>query len=246
MKTTLFPIMALAILGACTGMTHAATLVTYTFPSGAATPTTVDSSVTASSVSLGTTSAGNFGFSSIASNFYSRLQSPPPNPTYQLPTTLAGATTGQTYIEFTLTPQAAQTLNLSNLKVDLSAQNTSGAAAYYDYTFYADLQVTINGVMSDLGSVSYTALAGAGDTVYPASNKTFDLSSSTFQGVTDPITFRLLVYRDPASTSNYYETIRLDNISVNTVPEPTSIALMILGCGLLLVSQRQRALRLDS
>ncbi len=167
----------------------------------------------------------------------------------------ANAQTDGIFLEFTLTPDASKSLNLTDLHLDVGRNSGNTVDMRLAVTSsltghnYGDvLTISTEGstdaaslpniLESNLGGISTvsggTGSWGAGD------NTIVDLSSATFDNISTAITFRIYAFAlDSSSTSNI---LRLDDIYVNgsVIPEPGTYAL-IAGClSLAIVMIRRR------
>ena len=195
----------------------AATLASYTFDT--------DLSATATDVTASDLSGGP-GFSVIHSG------------TNAITTQGQGLDTGDTsgifgaisageYFTFTVTADAGESLDLTNLTGDFRLRG-NGAQDFY---FFSD----VNGFNPSDVIASYTGVPNGGSAF------DIDLSGADYQGLSS-ITFRVVVDNRFTNTSVASDTgfqgIVL-NGDVVTVPEPTSAALLGLG-GLTLLARRKR------
>lgn len=237
-------LLATALLFTFLSQTHAAVLVKYQFPSGAATPTSSVSEVNASNVTTGLFIGGTLGtthgFSSGAGNAYSRVTlSGGGGPL--LGSTESAAVSNGDYFQFTITPTGAA-LNLSSLTAQVGGQKLNqNTTADYTTTYF--IRSSLDGYSSNLGTASLliqsSGSSGSGTTQY--TTLTADLSAAAFQNVTEAVTFRLYLYAE-TSTKSYDQTLRITDIMINgnvaTIPEPSAWAMLILGAGFLFYFRR--------
>ncbi len=234
----LFPIAGVLLaLGAVGTAASAATLLTYTLASGSVAASGVASNVAASSLTSGNTVL--IGASSTYQNLFYLLQQTSGGTTYALPTSQASALSSGDAESFTLTFSSATTL--SNLAFDIGG-NVGAGATSFDANVFAVIAI---------GGTSYTEAAtitqgGVGGSVYSvtAANSNYsslagtgviDLSSLP-AGLTGPITVSLYAYETNLAgtlASGTNNAIRLSEISVSAVPEPSSTAFLVVsGAGL--------------
>lgn len=167
-------------------------LVEYDFTASSFAATTTTTGVSGSNVTDGSvstpTSAGNNGYAS--------------DPVISISPAL-GATTTETavstnsYIQFTLTPNAGKRVSLTTLTFNAAR---GGAATPRGY----DVRSSVDGYAATLGTAD---LSTQRPTFTPVS---IDLSGANFQNQTSAITFRIYVYAP--STAN---VIDIDSISIN-------------------------------
>lgn len=130
------------------------------------------------------------------------------------------------FVEFSLTLGASIDSSVSLLEgitFNLSNAGTSGPRGF---------EVTYR-----IGAGSFTSLGGTAVPTLAANQYglfTFNLGTPVALAASDVVTFRLLGYANAPGNS-----VRLDNVSINAVPEPTAAALLT-GAGLLLLLRRRR------
>ncbi|HVJ46690.1 MAG TPA: hypothetical protein VM511_09920 [Luteolibacter sp.] len=132
------------------------------------------------------------------------------------------------YYQFTITPTSG-TLNLGQLTF---LYNTSAAGATNNSAYrlrYSDLSGPV-GLFIDLGTTAYAT----GTTPLTGS---FDLSSAAFDNLSSGITFRIDVIDSGSASSG--ASVRIDNIIVDTVPEPGIALLGVMGA-FALIHRRKR------
>lgn len=160
------------------------------------------------------------------------------------------------YLEFTLTPDPGQSLNLTDLHLDVGHNSgnstdfrlavTSSLTGHgYDDVLTisteneADAASIPNILQSNLGGFSSVS-AGLNSNWGTGVGTIVDLSSGTFDNLSDAITFR--IYAFSLNSNDSSNIIRLDNIFVNgsVIPEPSTYALLA-GClSLSIVMLRRR------
>jgi hypothetical protein len=139
------------------------------------------------------------------------------------------AVTNNGYFSFTYTPGG--TVSLDSL--DLESAVRMGAVSE-PLTARLTLRSSLTGT-TDLGSFSVDARVELSE----HDDISFDLSGySEFQNITSPVTFT--VYVDNIGVTQRREVF-VDNISIQGVPEPGSVALFAIGCSALLWRSRRRS-----
>ena len=175
----------------------------------------------------GTYSSVQAGFST-AGNAFFRSSS--------LTTSESGAVAGNDYFSFALTPTSGG-LTFTSLTFDLGG-NLAGSPAVAPFTSFAFVRTSLDGFASNVGSVeSFDATTAAS----AFANKTVNFSGALFQNVTQPVEFRVYIY---SSIDGFNQTandsiVRLDNVELSAIPEPSAWILSLAGAvGLLGLRRR--------
>jgi hypothetical protein len=212
----------LAVVGLGLGMTLSSTasinIVSYSFgglpPS--ITPTTVYPDVTANNISLG---SGVTSFLGVSNQFF--LQ--PVNGDGSL----TQAKSLNTYLQFTVTPDAGFTMNLLALSFQAD-YGWSGAR----FAVLTSLDGFTSAIDDEAVALQQLTLTGY----------SINLSGPTYQNLTAPVTFRIYDY-NPATSGGVGPDIGFSNLlltgTVNAVPEPTTLAMLGIG-GLAMLGLRRR------
>ena len=140
-----------------------------------------------------------------------------------------GTTFGPDYYEFTIqTNPAGGTLNLGLLSF---AYNASGTGS----TVQSGYQVHYDDLSDGAGFQElYTTPITNGTNDLTA---TIDLSAPAFDNLTSGITFR--IYVADGGSDNNGSSVRIDDIMVDTVPEPSGAMLGLIGLGGFLLRRRR-------
>lgn len=213
------------------GSLSAATLVQYTFDinndTTAFDATTKGTGITATAVS-------QTGFTSVSTN-----NSPAFTPGRSRAVTFQNIDdlfTTDHYYEFTVTASAGNALDLTNLTFYYNlSSGTAGATANSRYQLRYDNLADGAGFVT-VGTTDYTT-----NTTGLLAN--FDLSGASFDNLTQGITFRLDVADSGSAATN--SSVRLDQLSVDgavvaAVPEPSAMATLLGGLGIMIGFQRSR------
>lgn len=205
----------------------AAVLTQYTFPvantttetGSAYAATTVGSGVSATSLTDGGASIN------ITSDGALAYGSAPVLRVFPGGTDAATAVTNNSYVQFTVTPDANTQMDLSSFTFDAARGGTNGPRGYA-------VRSSVDGFAGNIATADITANRPN----FAAFN--VPLSAASFQGLTAATTFRLYVY-SPSNTS----TVEFDNLTLNgttsPVPEPASAGAAIAMLGGLLVRRRR-------
>ncbi len=220
----------LAAVAVSVGSAHANVLANYPFTSSSRASTDVDANSSASSITDGS------GLTSLIDTV--RGNSAPALggiSSDQIDgSTNAAAVAANDYVTFTLTP--GSTVSLTSLALD--AANYTNDGTFSAESFF--VRSSVNAFASNVGTTQSIAAGSNG----AFANFSFDLSGAGFQNVATPIEFRIY-FQDAISDPD--RGVLLDNIIVNgtsaAVPEPATLAMLALGCGLLACMQRVRSKR---
>lgn len=139
------------------------------------------------------------------------------------------------YFSFEIEPVAGTPLSLSNLTF-LSATT---AGSEYAFTGTVFVRSSVDGFATDLAE--FTRSSTTATTAANYVSRAVDLSGAAFQNLTAPVTFRLYFWDDSSTltSTNTGVVHRVDDIIVNSVPEPGSVGLLGLGALSLLVRRRR-------
>lgn len=217
MKRALSSIAALAFLAILPSSASAALVAHYTFTSGSF-ASTAFSGYSASTIT-------ETGFTSVNTT----TSAPGAGAARAITLDQLGTTFGPDYYEFTIqTSPAGGTLNLGQLSF---AYNASGSGA----TVQSRYQVHYDDLSDGAGFQElYTSPLTNSTTDLTA---TVDLSAPAFDNLTGGITFRIYV-ADGSSDSNGSSS-RIDDIMVDTVPEPSGALFGLIGLGGFMLRRRR-------
>ena len=208
--------LATAVLGEAISPACAETIVDYTFSGASATSDTVATNVTGSNYTVST--GGTSGISGSSETAYSARAA--------TTTTEAGAITDGDFHAFTATPVSGFALNLASLEFKHAATSAAGGGDWSSSSF---VRSSVDSFASNVGATS--TVASITDTS-GGTDVTISLADAAFQGITDPVTFRLYLYH-PVATLPTQEFHRLDNVVLNgavvPVPEPSTLVLAASG-----------------
>ena len=145
------------------------------------------------------------------------------------------ALTAGSYFGFDVAPVVGTPLSLSNLTF-LSASTASTEFAFTGNIF---VRSSVDGFTTDLAEFSKASTSGTSAGNYVS--RSVDLTGSQFQNLTTPVTFRLYFWDDSSVSTSVNTGVvhRIDDIIVNSVPEPASIGLLGLGALSMLVRRRR-------
>ncbi|HVJ45693.1 MAG TPA: hypothetical protein VM511_04860 [Luteolibacter sp.] len=234
MKPSLFLFIALSALSV-QGL-RAATLVSYTFGTGAAAdfnPTTTAGSIF-SSVTAITAGSGVTLESSGVDLGGSGLRAMGVDGPNAVSSTEAFAISTGRFISFTLTPQVGQSFDLGSIafRANIGGPNTANEFS----------------IQVDTGSGFNTAATGivtaeSGSTGSPRNIFNLALtppSAGAYTGITTPTTIRMVFYDTTATPATWDAWVRLDDIYLDStvIPEPGSALLGLLGAGFLIRRRR--------
>ena len=129
-------------------------------------------------------------------------------------TSPATAISNNKYYQFTLTPESGYQMTLDSITFDVARGGGSTPRGYV-------LRSSVD---------NYTADLSAGDllTARPTYTPVSVTLGPNFSGVTSPVSFRFYNYAPAAGNSIDYDNI-IVNGTLGVVPEPSSIALLLLG-----------------
>ncbi len=149
--------------------------------------------------------------------------------------TEVGAVSNNDYIEFTLSASPTYSLDLTNVTLNYGYTNT-GVPVFND-TFFVRSSVDSYATNLAPGLITAAVPGGTAGGTTPLF-ATFDLSAAAYDNLST-ITFRLYQYDDLDETTSL---TRFDNITVNgdVVPEPSTLAMLLGGVGLLTLIRRRR------
>lgn len=146
------------------------------------------------------------------------------------PTPLSGAVNAATalsnnsFVQFTITPLSGGILNLDEISFDGARGGSSTPRGF-------GLASSVDSFATVIGSHDMATARAGGLLTY-----SFDLSAPAFQGITTPITFRVLVYAPGTGNS-----VEMNSLSVlGTIPEPSTYAAIAGALALGLVAYRRR------
>lgn len=121
------------------------------------------------------------------------------------------------YFSLTITPDAGKVIDFENLTL----QGARGGGSARGFT----VRSSVDGFTAKLNGPETEAIASQRPNL---TNYTIDLSGSAFDSITSPIEFRFYAYSNGVNN-----TVELDNLSFNgevsTVPEATSLTLLLVG-----------------
>lgn len=134
----------------------------------------------------------------------------------------AGALADGSYFSFEIEPGVGTPLSLSSLTF-LSA-TTAGSS--YAFTGTVFVRSSIDNFATDLAEFTRASTTGTDESNYVS--RFVDLSGAGFQNLSEPVTFRLYFWDDSSTLTSVNTAVvhRLDDIIVNSVPEPTGICLL--------------------
>ena len=217
MKRALPSLSALALLAILPSSASAALVAHYTFTSGSF-ASTVFPGYTASTITEN-------GFISVNTT----TSAPGSGAARAITLEQLGTTFGPDYYEFTIqTNPAGGPLNLGLLSFAYNASG-SGTAVQSRYQVHYD-DLSDGSGFQEL----YTSDFTNSTTKLTA---TVDLSSPAFDNLTNGITFR--IYVADGGSDNTGSSVRIDDIMVDTVPEPGAAMLGLIGLGGFLLRRRR-------
>ncbi|MBC2603416.1 hypothetical protein [Puniceicoccus vermicola] len=229
MKTTscIYTSALIATLALSAPIAHAQILAQWDFSSNLE-ATEEAPGITASAVSYGSFSgfspSGNtYTRSSGGQDLFARVFQAPGGSDRILGTSESIAVdTRQTYFEFTLTPSSAT--DFGTLTADITAQVISSSDPGNSFEAHYLLRSSQDGFVSNIGTGSISTPSTDANS---GSNRTGEFSAdiSSFQDIDSTITFRLYTYVTSDGSLNSNHVIRLDNITVNAIPEPSQAAI---------------------
>lgn len=239
----IIPSLTLSILLCSSVATQAADSLIYGFNGQSLSPTATPAYLDATNISFGST-----GF---ATNTTVDLGNPAPGILANADTelnarTAADALTKNDYISFTITPDVGTLFDATGLKIDALALNgsagLSGSTTEYSFGLYSSMDgwASTSDMIGSPQSVSFTSTAN-GRQLGNWTTQTFDITSLT--GLSEDTEFRLYVWVSDitGTTPNNNRRLALDNITLFTIPEPSSLALTIAGFAVLTTLARRRS-----
>lgn len=139
------------------------------------------------------------------------------------------------YFSFEIEPVGGTPLSLSNLTF-LSATT---AGSEYAFTGTVFVRSSVDGFSSDLAE--FTRSSTTATTAANYVSRVVDLSGAEFQNLTAPVTFRLYFWDDSSTLTSTNNGVvhRIDDIIVNSVPEPASAGLLAFAAMSLLARRRR-------
>ena len=207
-----------------------AVVASYDFTSNAF-ATSADFGATAFAVTVGPGLSGGAGYSG-SGNMFSRASVTDGGGAG----TLTGAIAADDYLSFTILAHGS--MDLTSLELNAGYSRTGG---FSGKTLTANLLTSVNGfttgALVDSSAISSDPLGGP---TYAAWS--IDLSGPSYQDLTGPIEFRLYLYDDTSDSNTIH---RLDDIVLNgsiipAAPEPSSLALLVVGAAMLKTIRKKR------
>jgi len=215
----------------------AVVVASYTFLDGNITSGDGHAGTVAGNFSLsGGTAAGTdpqSGFSSSTDQPYIR--------TLSLTSSKVSAIAEDDYFAFTLTPDTGGQVPLSQLRFSFGGSNLSnGSAPGDDYTAFVAVQAQVgSGAFFDVGSPISRAVPYIANSEPQLDPFSIDLAGvPELQNATEAVTFHFYLY---SSVSHDGKIVRMDNVVLDTVPEPSMALLAVAGGALALGRRRSRA-----
>ena len=215
----------------------AAMVARYVFTGGSASSTDAFAGSTAQTfvISGGTPLAdpAQMGFSTTTEQPFLR--------TSGLTSTKQGAIDNNDFFAFTVTPDVGTTYPLSQLSFSFGGSNVSSGSTADAYTAYVSVQAQIgSGAFFEVApEISRGVPYDAGNSGPQLDPYAFDLSGiPALQNTTEAVTFRFYVHSDVFVDG---KIVRLDNVVLDTVPEPSMALLAVAGGALALGRRRSRA-----
>lgn len=161
-----------------------------------------------------------------------------------LTTTDSGAYTNGDYFQFTVTPEAGVTLNLTTLTFSYGGSNSgTGSTAFTTYFFLrTDAGANADDFSTDLGSSFSLSRGITGATSNNQMGNTspaLNLSGADFQNITTPVTFRIYAYTSDSANGkiNRIDTVILNGTVV--VPEPSAAVIGLMSLGTLTLLRKR-------
>lgn len=150
---------------------------------------------------------------------------------------IAEALSENSYFEFTITPDDAMTI--TDFSADVFSQSLAISGGVAEYTGHYFLRSSADGYITDLanGLKFSPATTGSGQTT---SRVDFSSSLTGFENITSATTFRLYMWVE-TDTVSASQTLRIDDVTFSgtVVPEPASVGLFAVGCGVTLLWRRR-------
>ncbi|MDF3128546.1 hypothetical protein P0Y35_05000 [Kiritimatiellaeota bacterium B1221] len=164
------------------------------------------------------------------------------------------AKTNGLYLEFTLTPDSGQSLNLTDLRLDVGYDGTNefrfaATSSLTGFDYNDQLTITTenatdagslpNILQSNLNGMSNIP-SGVNQNWGFGQDTLIDLSSPTFSNITSAVTFRLYAFK--INSANVSDILRLDNVILNgaVIPEPGSFVLLFGAFALLAILAKRK------
>ncbi len=146
---------------------------------------------------------------------------------------------------FTLGSKVGETIDFSSLSFDVGYQNSENPVPghpAYSITYHLQWVYGGNTYLHDT-TYTYDVAASDAGSNGPRIDERFTFDLTGLQGITGDIVFTLKLTKDGAAPGTIYETARFDNVSVDAIPEPGSIALAATGLAAALFLARRRSPR---
>jgi len=144
-------------------------------------------------------------------------------------TTKAATIASNVYWSFDIDPDTGYAMDLESITFDLSVANGARPMSYV-------LRSSLDSFASDIAGTEVVDLGAQGFTL-----TTLNLPSASFDNLTDAVEFRLYTWSTAGSGSSG-SAWQFDNITLNGtvfIPEPTSAAMLLGACSLLLLRRRR-------
>lgn len=130
------------------------------------------------------------------------------------------ALTSNDYFSFTITPLNGYILDLGDISLDFAASWSS--TVNRGFAIYS----SINGFSSTENAIYSFSTTAAVSPAGTFSTHSISLAGEDYQGITSAVTFRIYLWDGASSTTSY---LYVDNVTINTIPEPAPVMLAIGG-----------------